>query len=873
MITSFRASEQADGVRRIGGALRRHPAFAVVAVGTLVIVLLTGLTVVVAYRRYNTELAEAARELRTLDMVLAGETARSFQSVDLLLDNVANQVAGADVRTPDALAEKASTQAEHDLLQARVTDLPQLDAVTIVGATGKLLNFSRSWPIPDIHLDDRDYFRALRDSVDTTFLSEPVINRGSGTPTIYLARRLSAPDGTFLGVVLGAISLASFEHAYASLELGPGNIVALWRTDGTLLARYPRVEVGKRLPADVVTSPGTPWHGIPGVFEANATVGGAPEQRIIASQAAAGFPIQVNVGRSRSLILEDWRQEIIGLGLAVGFAILCISGLMWALARRLKAQDAMARVERDRERAVAARERAEEARKAAEGANRAKSAFLANMSHELRTPLSAVIGYTEMLEEQAEDMGEAEMLTDLGKVKSNAKHLLGLINDVLDLSKVEANKMDLFAEDIDVAEFSRDAATTVDSLIQRKGNTLVLDLPEGLGTMHSDATKLRQCVFNLVGNAAKFTENGTITLRTRRETIEGVEWLSFAVEDTGIGMTQEQIGRLFERFAQADDTTTRKFGGTGLGLALSRAFARLLGGDITVRSAMGTSTTFTLRVPATAPEHPAAQVDEEDAPSVEVSETKADQDLVLVIDDDASQRDLMGRFLRRRGFTVRTASDGKSGLDLARSLIPRVVLLDVMMPGMDGWSVLKALKADAATSHIPVVMVSFVPEPGLVATMGAAESVPKPVDWDRLESVMERFRDETGDVLVVDDDPDMRHRLRTMLEQNGRRVQEASNGKEALERVLHAPPHIILLDLTMPVMDGFTFLHRLRDTPGCADIPVVVLSARDIDADDRRRLDAADAVLRKDKVGLHDIASEVQRIGIQYGSDHAAQAS
>ena len=495
------------------------------------------------------------------------------------------------------------------------------------------------------------------------------------------------------------------------------------------------------------------------------------------------------------------------------------------------------------------------AKDSAEAANRAKSSFLANMSHELRTPLSAVIGYTEMLEDEAEDMGEQAMLTDLGKIKTNAKHLLGLINDVLDLSKVEAEKMDVFAEDIEVAAFTRDAAGTVETLVQRNSNELVVDIGDDLGTMRSDAVKLRQCLFNLLSNAAKFTEGGTITLGVRREASEKGDWLSFSVRDTGIGMTSEQVSRLFQRFAQADETTTRKFGGTGLGLALSRAFALLLGGDVAVESVEGQGTCFTLRVPAVLPERTL----EPDVKAT-LEALHGTGELVLVIDDEASQRDLMSRFLQRQGFTIRTASDGRSGVDLAKSLLPHIILLDVMMPGMDGWSVLRALKADPATSAIPVIMVSFVADPGLSITLGAADAVPKPVDWTRLKSVLDQFRETGGDVLVVDDDADIRQRLRTVLEKNGWTVQEAGNGAEALERVAHAPPHLILLDLTMPVMDGFAFLHRLRDLPDHADIPVIVLSARDISAAEREQLVEADQVLRKGETSMRELTEEIRKL-------------
>ncbi len=524
------------------------------------------------------------------------------------------------------------------------------------------------------------------------------------------------------------------------------------------------------------------------------------------------------------------------------------------------------------------------ARTAAEAANRAKSQFIANMSHELRTPLSAVIGYSEMLEEEVEELGQVQLLDDLKKINANARHLLSLINDVLDLSKIEANRMTSFAEAFDVAGLVREVASTVDSLVRQKNNTLVLDLGSEdaeaaaatLGAMHTDAVKLRQCLFNLLSNASKFTEAGTITLSARREHAPEADapagadpdpaaaatgdWMMLRVSDTGIGMTPEQLAKLFERFAQADSSTTRKFGGTGLGLAITRAFCRLLGGDVTVESAEGQGTRFTIRLPVEMPEN--VQPDDDDAPATAPAATAAapSRELVLVIDDDPAQRDLLTRFLQRQGFAVQCAPDGRAGLELARVLHPRAILLDVMMPHMDGWAVLRALKADPGLAAIPVVMSTFVSEPGLGQSLGAADLVPKPVEWDHLRTVMDRFRDHEGAVLVVDDDASARDRLRTLLTRNGWTVTEAADGQEALDHVRRARPRLILLDLTMPVMDGFTFLHDLRELEGCADIPVVVLSARDLTREDRVRLQSAERVLGKGETSLSDLAGELRSI-------------
>ncbi len=503
----------------------------------------------------------------------------------------------------------------------------------------------------------------------------------------------------------------------------------------------------------------------------------------------------------------------------------------------------------------------EAARDTAEAANRAKSQFIANMSHELRTPLSAVIGYSEMLEEEVEELGQVQLLDDLRKINANARHLLSLISDVLDISKIEANRMTVFAETVVVSELVASIASTVDSLVAKKGNRLVVEADAGLGTLHSDTVKIRQCLFNLLGNAAKFTEDGQITLSARREPGGGIEgerdWLSFAVHDSGIGMTAEQLGRLFQRFSQADESTTRQYGGTGLGLAITQGFARLLGGDVTVTSRPGQGSTFTLRVPAVFREMAEA---EEEAQAG--GEEPATADCVLVVDDDPATRDLLTRFLNREGFAVRSAGDGRSGLALARLLRPRVILLDVMMPQMDGWSVLSALKAEPELASTPVVMISFVNEPSLAASLGAEDFLAKPVQWDALKAVMERFRADSpgGHALVVDDDEISRSRLEAMLSRVGWSVATAENGHLGLESVERITPSLILLDLVMPELDGFGFLKALRERPEWRAIPVVVVTSKDLDAHDRKRLRGVERVVAKTGPELAALAEQLRGI-------------
>jgi signal transduction histidine kinase/CheY-like chemotaxis protein len=504
----------------------------------------------------------------------------------------------------------------------------------------------------------------------------------------------------------------------------------------------------------------------------------------------------------------------------------------------------------------------EQAREAADAANHSKSVFLANMSHELRTPLNAIIGYSELLAEEAGDSGHVELIPDLEKIHVAGKHLLGLINDVLDLSKIEAGKMELNLETVQVSSLLEGVVNTTEPLVHKNGNRLVLEVVNP-GTMHTDVTKLRQILFNLLSNASKFTANGSIHLRVRREQLGSRDWMAFEVEDTGIGITPAQQARLFEPFAQAEASTQQKYGGTGLGLALTRRFAELLGGDIQMQSTAGQGTTFTVRVPASvaAPQAKAQVVPRQAAALTPAVEAFAGT--ILIVDDDAAGTELVGRMLAGEGFRAVPAASGEEGLRLARELRPDLILLDVLMPSADGWAVLSQLKADPLLADIPVVMISVTSEKALGFAVGAADYLVKPVDRESLMRTVEKYLGLSSDhpILVVDDDATTRSMLRRLLERQGWKVVEAANGVEGLARVDEAKPSLVLLDLMMPEMDGFAFLAVLNDRH-LLDIalPVVVLTAKELTRGEREILAGfAHKVIQKGSYTGSQLEQEVRR--------------
>ena len=496
----------------------------------------------------------------------------------------------------------------------------------------------------------------------------------------------------------------------------------------------------------------------------------------------------------------------------------------------------------------------QESQRAAEAANEAKSTFLANMSHELRTPLNAIIGYSEMLIEDAEDENE-DFIPDLDKINSSGKHLLGLINDILDLSKVESGKMELFIEEFDLEKILNEVVSTITPLVEKNKNTLKLIVNTKTKSISADMTKIRQIMLNLLSNATKFTKEGEIKI-TVNDNPKNNLILDFMVSDSGIGMTQEQVDKVFKPFTQADEKTTRKFGGTGLGLTITKMFAEMMGGDISLTSVINEGTTFTVSIPKLVIDP--KKVKEKLASSSINKDSNTFS--ILVIDDDPNAQELMKKFLTKENYDVIQATSGKDGLTLAKEHLPDLITLDVMMPEMDGWEVLTALQSDQKTKNIPVIMLTMANEPDLGYSLGATDYLTKPVDWNNLSKILQKHEVKAGEqsILIVEDDEITRDMLKKSLETNDFKVLSAINGKEGLSMVEKTKPALILLDLMMPEMDGFEFAEKLRENKDWLDIPVVVITAKDLTSDDHKRLKGnVEAIMQKGSYNKNDLLQEV----------------
>jgi len=497
----------------------------------------------------------------------------------------------------------------------------------------------------------------------------------------------------------------------------------------------------------------------------------------------------------------------------------------------------------------------EDTNQALREANRHKSVFLANMSHELRTPLNAIIGFSELLTDAREgQFDEATRKRFQSQILTSGKHLLGLINDILDLSKVEAGQMELRLQTVYVPDAVDQVARTVEPLVAKKNIRLEMNVAEA-GEILADAGKLKQMLLNLVSNAIKFTpEDGTVTIAARRNG----EHLELSVADTGIGIAESDQKDIFKEFHQVDQGPGRKHEGTGLGLALTRRFATLHGGDVRVHSRINKGSVFTLVLPTHAVEPLRQPV--EAAPN-------GRGPVVLVIEDDPTAAELLTRHLSGAGYRTEVARTGKEGLSRAAQLKPAAITLDVILPEADGWEVITRLKSDEATSSIPIIVVSVVDNPELGIALGAIDYFVKPVDSSRLIKRLEEFGLKRGQgpdkarVLVVDDEPFNRDWLSHVLEPAGFAVVEATGGRQAIELAKSEKPDLVLLDLMMPEVSGFDVVEALRADDKTREMPIMVLTSATLTEEDKRFLNGRVAnVLKRGTVGSAEIVGMLKRL-------------
>ena len=498
-----------------------------------------------------------------------------------------------------------------------------------------------------------------------------------------------------------------------------------------------------------------------------------------------------------------------------------------------------------------------DARDAALDASAAKSQFLANMSHELRTPLNAIMGYAELLHEEHEAAGisSQQVEEDLHKIIGAAKHLLSLINDLLDLSKIEAGKFHLKRETVEMELLLDECAALIEPLAAENNNTLVLNIENGIGACMGDRMRLKQILMNLLSNACKFTKGGTVTLSAGRIPRENADLFIIRVEDDGIGMPEEMLQEIFQPFTQVDPSNTRAHEGTGLGLTIARRLCRMMGGELRVWSKEGEGSAFELELLATSGLD-IASISQEGA---------RNNTVVLLIDDDPAIQEIVRRQLLRSGIQLVIASDGEEGLMMARAVPPDVVMLDMMMPRMNGEQVLARMRQDPELSNVPVILISNQEMDNTLFALGVDDFLLKPIERINLFRAINRFVDLDQDqekILVVEDNAMVRDVLKRTIRNEGISVIEAQDGVEGLERLeSHENISLILLDLMMPRMDGFTFLEHVRADERFDHLPVVVLTAKTLDEQERMRLEAStERVLGKDRMGTGELLSELMRV-------------
>lgn len=674
----------------------------------LVIFILLGSDAAVIYHLHESTLKNAEANLSNLSLTLAAQADRSFQSLDLVLSSVVERIQDQGVVDSASLQNALGGIDTYHLLQDKLSGVPQADAVTIINAQGKLINFSRYWPIPAVDVSDRDYFQALsKKGAPKTFIGLPVQNRGTGTWTIYLARRLDSPSGEFMGLVLGAMSLQYFEDFYKSVTLDEGGAISLIRQDGVLLARYPHTdEIGLNFPnggqrALAYTN---------GVIRDTSPVDN--EMRIKSAHLLKNYPLLILSTQTQSSMLNEWWSvarvlAVIGIGGAIGILIAGLAVAHWWKQQRNLAEALADKANAERARTLAEAELLREKDKAIEAASRAKSNFLAAMSHEIRTPMNAVLGLASNLLETNLD---PEQHRAVAAIQESGDNLLRILNDVLDFSKLEAGKVALEAVPFSPIALTQQTIGVVAPRAAAKNVSLTVEAgPDLPAAIIGDAGRVRQVLLNLVANAVKFTAQGEVAVGlrcvARDESEATLEW---SVRDTGIGIAPDRLHVLFADFVQADNSIGRRFGGTGLGLAISRRLIEQMEGKITVESVPGKGSTFRFRLtlPISTEMEP---VHRDDGAAVTAELAHGIEELgralrVLIAEDNPTNQFVAATMLKDFNISVTVVGDGIEAIHAVKLMPLDIVFMDVRMPEMDGLDATRAIRAcGGALARLPIV--------------------------------------------------------------------------------------------------------------------------------------------------------------------------
>jgi signal transduction histidine kinase/DNA-binding response OmpR family regulator len=654
---------------------------AVGAIALALIATIGGTSVFFLDNLRESTLQTAETSLSRYSLTLAENADRSFKSVDLVLSSIADYIARKGVVDDDTYRAAVSDRETHFLLREKIAGLPQIDALTVIDARGKLLNFSRYWPIPDVDVSDRDYFKALKaDDGPQSFVSAPVQNRGNGTWNVYLARRLNDPQGHFMGLLLGAISVPYFENFFASTSLGPDTTISLVREDGLLLAHFPpNNDIGNQ-------SSGFGQRALAAGGTIREIGRKDRQMRLRAAKMLPGYPALVVVSQAEDDALQGWREMATLMTTMSLISAIAVIVVAFMIARRWNRHEDLIR--------------------AAEAANAAKTTFLAMMSHEIRTPMNAVLGMaTTLLDTHL----SAEQRRYVVAIHNAGDSLLEILNDILDFSKLESGRLSL--ENI---AFSADAlvANTL-SIIGPRASAKNLAIrsvrdPTLPPALVGDAGRIRQVLLNLVSNAVKFTAAGEIVVSTRCSAIkDGKAVVEWTVSDTGIGIAPERIGSLFTNFVQADNSINRRFGGSGLGLAICKRLTEQMGGDIGVTSTPGNGTAFSFRLtlPVAAAIAVPEQHDETACAALQMRIAAFGRPLrALIVDDNPTNRLVAGRMLKDFDIQTDTACDGAEAVTAANRFNYDLILMDLRMPEMDGFQATRTIRARGGRlAAVPIV--------------------------------------------------------------------------------------------------------------------------------------------------------------------------